>query len=381
MVGKDNSILVKSTLKTKYFIYYCNALTLCYSPKADKVAIYMELSIADIERIDKTPMNFVVGKERSGTTLLQVLLNSHPNIVAPPESRFIILLHTRYGSIKQWTEKNITDFCNDLYKEILFRNLWSIRKEDLISWLLPAKEKLNYPLLCKLVFYSIALPGKDILLLFDKNPIYYYFLPQLEALFPEAKFIHIVRDYRANIVSHRKVFKVKQPADIAHRWIKVNELIENRKKNLGQSYFTLKYETLVTEPENSMKNVCKFLDIPYRENMGKDHITFMYDTFKRNEKQRFREMHNSLFQPINSGHIDEWKQMLLPRDVTEAEAIAGNYAKSRYGYEPTTKPGRIFFLRVWGIELKYLVVKNIYRIAFRRLWLYYYIKNNIWNSF
>ena len=57
-----------------------------------------EVNQVDISRVEAVPMNFVIGKERSGTTLLQVMLNAHPNIVAPPESRFIIMFYFKYGS-------------------------------------------------------------------------------------------------------------------------------------------------------------------------------------------------------------------------------------------------------------------------------------------
>src|SRR5579862_4866650 len=98
----------------------------------------------EIEKINSMPMNFVLGKERSGTTLLQLMLNVHPGIVAPPESRFIILLFYKYGRIKQWTEKIIVNFCNDLFKEALFRNFWSVIREELQADLLASRNLLTF---------------------------------------------------------------------------------------------------------------------------------------------------------------------------------------------------------------------------------------------
>src|SRR4029077_2355462 len=150
---------------------------------------------SELQKISQIPMNFVMGRERSGTTLLQVMLNAHPNIVAPPEARFVMIWHTRYGAVAKWTEKRVRKFVNDLFSEKLFSNFWNINKENLLEELLQVKEHLNYVLLCKLIFYYAAPEGKDIRRFVDKNPIYYYSLAEINNLFPEAKYIHIVRDY------------------------------------------------------------------------------------------------------------------------------------------------------------------------------------------
>jgi Sulfotransferase family len=117
------------------------------------------LTAEDIKKIESIPMNFIVGKERSGTTLLQLMLNAHPNIIAPPESKFIILLYFKFGKIQIWTEKIITNLCNVLFREMIFRNFWGINKHELQIALIGAKEMLTFPLVCKIIF-SFSSPGK-----------------------------------------------------------------------------------------------------------------------------------------------------------------------------------------------------------------------------
>ena len=327
-------------------------------------------------------MNFVVGKERSGTTLLQVMLNAHPNIVAPPESRFIVLLYNRYGSIKHWSEKNVYDFCNDLYLEWLFKQQWGMDKQKLCEILLSVRDSLSYPLLCKIIFLQWGGEDKEVTMLFDKNPIYYYFLPKLEKIFPEANFIHIVRDYRANIASHQRVFKIKKAADLAYRWLKINELVEKSKlRNIGR-YFTLKYERLVIDPESSMKGICDFFKIPFSETLAKDHTSHIYSSFNENKQDRFREMHRSLFSPINAAHVDEWRDKLSLDEVMEAEAIAGEYGKVKYDYPMiSAKPLKLNLLRVGVIKTKFFLIKIIYKMVFSRLHLYYFIRWRVWRDF
>lgn len=340
------------------------------------------ISAEEIKKIGSIPMNFVVGKERSGTTLLQVMLNTHPNIIAPPETRFLMLLSSRYGKVKKWTEPIITNFCNDLFREKLFSNFWKVNKEELRRYCMAAKDFITYPLICKIVFY-LENPQKTVQLFFDKNPIYYYFLPELNELFPEAKYIHIVRDYRANIVSHRHVFTIKQSADISFRWTKVNQLIEKAKSIYPQKFFTLKYEALVSDTANSLQEVCTFLGVPFEEKMAAEHTSGIYDTFNSNIKEGFRKIHGNVFKPITSSYVDEWRTTLTPEDIYTAESVAGKYAEKMYDYEMTMpeKAASIGSSVTTKMKLKYFIIRKIYRVALKNPWLYFKIRTYVWRSF
>jgi Sulfotransferase family len=340
-------------------------------------------SIEEIERIRNIPMFFVLGKERSGTTLLQLMLNAHANIVAPPESRFIILLYFRYGKTKQWTEKIISDLCEDLYKEGLFRDFWGVDKQELISVLLAVKDKLTYPLLCKIIFRLSSPDKKDVCIFFDKNPLYYYFLPELKRIFPEAKYIHLVRDYRANLVSHKKVFTVKKGTDIAFRWMKVNMLVEEAKKQAPQNYLTLRYEDLVSNPTQNMEDVCRFLNLPFDPNMVQNHQSGMYSNFNSNKKEGFLKVHQNVFNPINPSLINEWKEKISADELLNVESAIGNYAETMYGYLPINpisslknKPIGYFMM-----NLKYKMIKALYKKALANFTLYWFIKKNLWGGF
>ena len=327
-------------------------------------------------------MFFVLGKERSGTTLLQLMLNAHANIIAPPESRFIILLYFRYGKTKKWTEQIISSLCDNLFEEGLFRDFWGIDKQQLKNQLITAKDMLTFSLLCKIIF-RISAPGKnEVRIFFDKNPLYYYFLPELNKIFPEAKYLHLVRDYRANLVSHRKVFTVKKGTDIAFRWMKVNMLVEEAKKMAPQNYFTLTYESLVGSPVDTLSKVCLFLNLPFDENMVQNHQSGMYSKFNSNKKEGFLKVHQNVFNPINPSLISEWKEKIPKEELMNVEAAVGNFAKSMYGYElifpekSGNNPNGFFMM-----NLKYKAIKSLYRKALANLWLYRNIKKYVWGGF
>ena len=100
-----------------------------------------EITKEEFKKIKKIPMVFIMGKERSGTTLLQTLLDAHPNIVAPPESEFIVLLYPRFGKIKKWTKKKIYDFLEELYQEPWITKIWCINRTYLTLFFYPSEKR------------------------------------------------------------------------------------------------------------------------------------------------------------------------------------------------------------------------------------------------
>jgi len=326
----------------------------------------------NIDEIANLHLNFVIGKERSGTTLLQAMLNSHPNIVAPPESRFIMRLYARYSN-KRWTENTIRQFCDELYTEKIFSEYWGIDKNELITSLLKFKDRLTYPLVCKLVFHLHAAQGKQVKMYVDKNPLYYYFIPEINKLYPQAKYVHIVREYHANIVSHKRIITVNMSmADMAYRWLKVHEMLEETKKRMPGQWITVKYETLVTEPEATMKSVCGFLGVQFDPVMVEKHSSSLYPSFYKNidTNEGFRKIHQNVFQPITTSFIDEWKDKLTDKEVTIIESITGKYAEETYGYKgySTQKDFRLSPFVMLKVKFKYKLIRFYFRQFLRRRW-------------
>jgi hypothetical protein len=326
----------------------------------------------DIDRINATPLNFIIGKERSGTTLLQVMLNAHPNIIAPPESRFIIIRYLRYGKKKKWSDKDVRSFCNELFEEKFILDYWNLDKEKLIASLSAVKDKLTYQLVAKLVFMQFDLNKTNVSVFIDKNPLYCGFVPDLVKIFPDAKFIHIVRDYRANVASHKKISWALNfdTADMAYRWMRINQFIEEAKAKAPQKWFSLKYESLVTDTEAVMKNVCGFLNVPFDKEMIEAHDKKIFPKYKEfTDDVGFMRFHETLFKSIDKTMIDKWKKELTAEDVKICDGIAGAYARKMYGYEPISevKGFSISPFKMLKIKWTYGFVIEYFRM-FRHRW-------------
>ena len=306
----------------------------------------------EIDKIKNIPIVFIVGKGRSGTTLLQSLLNSHPSVIAPPESKFIVIHASRFGKKAKWTRSDIFSFVNVLYTELFFVEFWKLDKQKLTDSLLAAIDYLDYSLACKIVYYAMHGEKKSIVLLSDKNPFYSIFIPTLLRIFPDARFIHLVRNPSDNISSTLRAFKLKNTIYMSLQWIMFNKIIESNKQSLPERYFTLRYEDMVSNVKAVMESVCEFLQIQFSGEMTDINRTEIKDTYL-NEKMAMGENKKSMLEPISTKNIGKWKKELNAEDISIVESITANYAFKKYGYQPDeqnikSKPP-YFKIAIWKI--------------------------------
>ena len=305
-------------------------------------------------RIRNIPIVFILGKGRSGTTLLQSLLNSHPNIVAPPESKFVVLHRAKFGGIKKWTEKNVHEFVAALFSEFFFYHTWKIDRQKLTDFLLSAVDVLDYSLACKMVYYSIRGNKQDIILISDKNPFYAIFIPELRKVFPEAKYIHLVRDPRDNVLSTLKAYGGTNPTFMSWQWLIHNRIIEEDKRNYPEQYFSLLYENMVKDIDGTMKSICVFLGIPYSEAMKDINREELKSTYA-GDPAAFIKNKESMLAPINTGNIDKWKKEMSAAQIAIVERITGKFAHEKYGYEMTGQGNSAPAFKIFRWRLIYYI--------------------------
>jgi hypothetical protein len=210
---------------------------------------------------------FIVGRGRSGTTLLRLLLDTHPAISVPPEAQFIMSLYNKYARTR-WDKGKILSFYNDLWLEERLDD-WNLNREKLKQDLLACGSEASFSHLCMTVYANYALvQGKEgVTILGDKNPIYARFLKELIGLFPESRFIHIVRDYRDNILSYQSVkFDVNSTSALAYRWKKYNEEVLKYSRIYPERFILVRHEDLLTDPTRHLRRVCSSINIREHQN-------------------------------------------------------------------------------------------------------------------
>lgn len=217
---------------------------------------------------------FILGNPRSGTTLLRLILNNHSLIGVPPESGFLQWWYEKYSN---WSEKDTKDdnkinlFLDDILSSKKIED-WKLKRPDLKNFILSEKPK-NYPEIITTI-YKFYTNNK--LIIGDKNNYYINHLEELSLIFPNAKYIHLVRDGRDVACSYKNINKLNPNlkyipkvssniVDIANEWNNNIITIENFMQKFNS--ITIRYEDLISTPVETLNKVCTFLEVKYEEEM------------------------------------------------------------------------------------------------------------------
>ena len=287
-----------------------------------------------MDQKNNIPLFFIIGRPRSGTTLLRLLFESHPNVIIPPESPVILGLYKRYSKLKNWEEKDILNLINNLYKQRYF-DLWLFNREQLTAKLLEYTGKNSFDSIIRTLYllYQSPFPKEKILLIGDKNPGYSMYIRELQKLYPESKFIFINRDYRDNYLSLTNVnFEVPVVPLVVYRWkFAYKQFLKLQKKSPDRFYY-LKYEDLATDPQKEFHQLCEYLDIKYdpavfdfHEKKGELEKMYAHDPL-------LQKIHQSLLNPIDQSRIGKWEAGMTDNQVKAADHVAGKYAE-KAGYK------------------------------------------------
>jgi hypothetical protein len=269
---------------------------------------------------------FFVGCGRSGTTLFRAIFDSHPDLAIPGESHFIVHLLPKRQRYERDGRFDTEAFLADLLPHPRFR-LWNLPEEAVRL----ALERDPPPSLAQAIRATFGLyaasQGKS--RYGDKTPGYVSHLTSLAALFPEARFVHILRDGRDVALSYLDVsFGPSSAEGAALHWRRVVERGRRAGARLGPGrYLQVRYEDLLAHPEAVTRSMCRFLDLEFHPAM------FRYPE-RAAEVARgsaFPEAHGRLALPPTKG-LRDWRTKMYKKDVAAFELLAGDLL-AELGYE------------------------------------------------
>ena len=279
------------------------------------------------------PPFFVLGNPRSGTTMLRLMLSTHPRIVVPPECGFIIWLQHNYGDWS-WGQP-VGKFLEDLSACKKF-NTWGVGADE-VELAVKELEPVNYSELMSCVFLAYCrkfMPSAH--RWGDKNNFHVRRVDELVGLFPSASFIHIVRDVRDVACSYRDMakhqgaspFAPKLPADIrsiAKDWLDNTRAVEKSFASVDPlKKLTVRYEDVAAEPEVLLISICDFLGEPFSPEMLEFHKKKLEPVELLPWKQRTLE-------PTGTDRVRRYERDLDQSEQRLIADLCGDQLKS-FGY-------------------------------------------------
>ncbi len=277
----------------------------------------------------RTPFPFVVGMNRSGTTLLRMMLDAHPELTIPPETHFIpdlIQVEKRDGPDADTFVEVITsqrewgDFGFDA--ETLRARFGAIQNLDSATAIR--------------AFYELYAELQDKPRWGDKTPRYVSKMRAIQRVLPEARFVHVIRDGRdvALSVLDRTV-KDLTVAAVAGRW---SEKVTKARRDAPRlrHYLEVRYEDLILEPEAMLKQICEFCELPWAEEMLDYHERAgeRLEEMKRElpaeeggktklSVERRMATHAKTREPPDPSRVARWREGMSDADRNEFEDAAG----------------------------------------------------------
>jgi hypothetical protein len=261
---------------------------------------------------------FVLGCPRSGTTLLQLMLHAHPKIAIPPETRFVLTTYSARNQFGDLRDKacmralatSITD-----RRQTLFYDL-GLDAGQVVEEIVGGPPTLGSALgtIYRAYARRFGKPRWG-----DKRPGYYQYIPQLLRMFPDAQFIHLIRDGRDCVASLKSMPWFTQDVyGAVCTWIEAIDYARRAGRRLpGDAYFELRYERLIADPEQQLGALCAFLGEPYVPAMAEPHKVAQIAVPER------KTWHADTHGQLTASPSGSWQERLEPFEVALCEAAMG----------------------------------------------------------
>jgi len=211
---------------------------------------------------------FIVGMPRSGTKLLRDLLNQHPKICMPEvETVFFPFFIKKYGEDFDFNSPQKEQLFQDFFNTPFFWNMKRIGFSINKNFVERQNMVKSWGEFANLVFsfFGPKQISEDVIL-GDKTPQYIVHLELFKRIWPEAKFIHLIRDPRDVCISAKNIWN-KSMFRTAYVWKNTIQKTASLKEKYQNDYIEIKYENLISEVETVMRLLSSFLLINYDPSM------------------------------------------------------------------------------------------------------------------
>ncbi len=279
---------------------------------------------------------FIVGVGRSGTSLLQSMLHAHPEIAVLPETHFFRKYVARPLDRWRHEQAGAEAFHRTLLDDDEYQRA-EIPADETLSPFLNDKRTLD---LCAVYARLLWMyrSQKEATVVGEKDPRLIDYLPKLKRAFPEARIVHIVRDPRDVLLSRRNAEWSSGRPDWMHVCTYRAQIAHGRTEGsctFGGRYMEVRYEDVVTEPEETLKAVAGHIGVSYTDAM----LAFQEsaEALVGEKEQDWKEETTG---PLLQNNTGKWRGRLSPWQIRLTERVCAP-AFDWFGYEAAGRAVRL----------------------------------------
>ncbi|MEO1671907.1 MAG: sulfotransferase, partial [Cyanobacteria bacterium J06631_2] len=236
--------------------------------------------------LTKSPSLFIVSSGRSGTTLLNSILNASQQIHIPYESDFIARAFPFYQGRQQLNEADYIKLI-DMFMQSSRPRGWGMKEDYLLDYLIESQPQTFAEVDSALSGAYHLQQGTTNCLWGIKAPVLIASIDRIMQVYPEAKILHIVRDGRDVCLSYQQVhaqsevkFGPKSLLANALYWLDGLKRIEEYKSS---QIYEFRYEDLLVNPDVELQQICQFIGIKYDESMHQNFDSPQHNSLKKND--------------------------------------------------------------------------------------------------
>ena len=277
---------VYSRIKYKYVLY--------------PLMVFFRLFSIKNKLLDK-PHFFIIGSGRNGSTLLAAILNTHKDILIPPEQFILPYAILRRYLFFFWSAERWRDNVKQLFLTNTKTIKWDLDIDDVVGH----KKSVSF------LFNNIFTKYKDkvkpsSIIWGDKTPLNTNFIEYIYPEFTKAKYVFLVRDPRDVAFSYKKYLGFNFFTFGIWKWqdsVKAYEFLKKRTDVL-----LVRYEDLVTDPDQEVKRIITYL------NLDEDNSSVIDKISAKQMGVEDDDHHQNLKKPISTRSIGNWKNKLSEKE-------------------------------------------------------------------
>ncbi len=241
----------------------------------------------------ETPV-FLVGSERSGTSLLRLMLDHHPGIALQFESDYIVTQISEDGTFPEVARYRAWLADDRAFQHTGFSIDESLDYAGLVNHFLRQKQSRDQK----------ALVGATVHHQFSK----------LSRIWPRAKYIYLLRDGRDVATSVMRMGWAGNVYVAADIWLEAERQRDLARVRVAEDHWLeVRYEELILSTRPQLERICAFLGVAYSEEM-------------------LGYVKTSTYQVPDSSLCYQWKRNLRKVDLQRLEEKLGDRLSQR-GYE------------------------------------------------